>query len=91
MFKLNAKFDPDLLLCDGHTAHVLTQQCLPAPQTTTVKGSLFTHVHSGPQPLGTLENFSTIRMNEILLFETTLLDIEGVMLNEVRQRMINTI
>ena len=37
--------------CDGHTAHMLTQQHLPAPLTSTVKLSLFTHVHSGPLSL----------------------------------------
>ena len=55
MFKLNAKFDADSLLyklshfeCDGHTVHRLTQWCLPPPLTSTVKLSLFTHVHSSP-------------------------------------------
>ena len=52
-FKLNAKFDADLLLyllsqCDGHTVHMLTQQHLPPPLTSTVKSSLFTHAHSSP-------------------------------------------
>ena len=57
MFKLNTKFDADLLLyflsqfeCNNHTVHVLTQQCLSLPQISTVKLSLFTHalipVHS---------------------------------------------
>ena len=56
MFKLNAKLDADSLLyslshfeCDGHTVHMLTQQHLPPPLTSTVKLSLFTHafpVHS---------------------------------------------
>ena len=48
MFKLNAKFDADLLLysvshleCDGHTVHVLTQQHLLPPLTSTVKLSWF--------------------------------------------------
>ena len=52
MFKLNAKFDADPLLyslshfeCDGHTVHIFTQQHLPPPLTSTVKSSLFTHVH----------------------------------------------
>ena len=56
MFKLNAKFDADLLLyllshfeCMGpHTVHLLTQRHLPLPLTSTVKSSLFTHTHSGP-------------------------------------------
>ena len=57
-FKLNTKFDADLLLCslshlecDGHTVHMLTQGHLPPPLTSTVKSSLFTHVHSSPLSL----------------------------------------
>ena len=34
--------------CDSHTVHMLTQQCLPPPLTSTVKLSLFTHAHSSP-------------------------------------------
>ena len=55
MVKLNAKFDADLLFysisyfdCDGSTVHMLTQQHLLPPVTSTVKLSLFTHVHSSP-------------------------------------------
>ena len=55
MFKLNIKFDTDSLFyllshfeCDSHTIHMLTQQCLPSPLTSTVKLSLFTHVLSSP-------------------------------------------
>ena len=58
MLKLNAKFVTDLLLyllshfeCNGHTVHILTQGCLLPPLTTTVKSSLFTHVHSSPLSL----------------------------------------
>ena len=58
MFKLNTKFDADLLLyilshfeCDSHTVHMLTQWHLPPPLTKTVKSSLFTHVHSSPLSL----------------------------------------
>ena len=61
MFKLNAKFDEDSLLyllshfeCDSHTVHMLTQQHLLPPLTSTVstlKPSLFTHVHSSPHSL----------------------------------------
>ena len=58
MFKLNAKYDEDSFLyslshfeCDGHTAHMLTQWHLPLPLTSTVKLSLFTHVHPSPLPL----------------------------------------
>ena len=58
MFKLNANFDADLLLyslshfeCDGHTVHMLTQWCLPPLLTSTVKLSLFMHVHSSPLSL----------------------------------------
>ena len=53
MFKLNAKFDADLLLdslshfeCDSHTVHMLAQQGLLPPLTSTVKSSLFMHAHS---------------------------------------------
>ncbi|KAF6073451.1 hypothetical protein HJG60_009575 [Phyllostomus discolor] len=59
MFKLNAKFGADLLLyslshfeCDSHTVHMLTQWCPLPPLTSTVKSSLFTHVHSSPLSLG---------------------------------------
>ena len=59
MLKLNAKFDdsnPSLYLlshfeCNGHTVHMLTQQNLPPPLTSTVKSSLFTHAHSSPLSL----------------------------------------
>ena len=58
MFKLNAKSDADSLLyslshfeCDGHTVHMLTQQCLPPPLTSTMKLSLFTHTNSSPLSL----------------------------------------
>ena len=57
MFKLNAKFDADLLLhllshfeCDSHTVHMLTQRHLPPP-LSIVKSSLFTHAHSSPLSL----------------------------------------
>ena len=53
IFKLNAKFDADFLLYslshfewNGHTVHMLTQWCLPPPLTSTVKLSLFMHMHS---------------------------------------------
>ena len=55
MLKLNAKSDADLSLyplshceCDCHTVHMLTQQRLPPPLTSTVKSSLLTLVHSNP-------------------------------------------
>ena len=58
MFKLNTKSGTDLLLyslshfeCNDHTVHMLTQWCLPPPLTSTVKWSLFTHVHSSPLSL----------------------------------------
>ena len=58
MFKLNGKFDTDSLLywlshleCNGHTVHMLTQQHLPPPWTSTVMASLFTHAHSSPLSL----------------------------------------
>ena len=57
---LNAKFDANLLLyslsyfeCDGHTVHMLTQWNLLPPLTSTVKSSLFTHVHSSLLSLAT--------------------------------------
>ena len=53
IFKLNAKFGADSLLysfshfeCDGHTVHTLAQWHLLPPLTSTVKLSLFMHVHS---------------------------------------------
>ena len=58
MFKLNAQFVADSLLyslshfeCDCHTVHMLTQQHLLPSLTSTVKLSLFTHVHSSPLSL----------------------------------------
>ena len=58
MFKLNAKFDADSLLyllrcfeCVGCTIHMVTQQHLPPPLTSTMKSSLFMHVHSSPLSL----------------------------------------
>ena len=58
MYKLKAKFDADLLLsllshfeCDSHTVHMLTQWRLLPPLTSTVKSSLFMHVHSSPLSL----------------------------------------
>ena len=54
----NAKFDADSALnfisyfeCGDHTLHMLTQWHLPPPLTSTVKWSLFTHVHSSPLSL----------------------------------------
>ena len=56
MFKLNAKFDANLLLyslshfeCNSHTVHMLTQWRLPPPLTSTVTSSLLTHAHSSPR------------------------------------------
>ena len=37
--------------CDGHRAHMLTQQHLPPSLTSTVKSSLFTHAYSRPLSL----------------------------------------
>ena len=37
--------------CEDHTVPMLTQQVLPPPQTSTVKSSLFMHVHSSPLSL----------------------------------------
>ena len=55
--ELNAKSDADsdsllYLLshfkCDGHTVHMLPQWHLLPPLTSTVKSSLFMHVHPSP-------------------------------------------
>ena len=58
MLKLNTQFGTDSQLyslshfeCNGHTVHMLTQQCLLSPLTSTVKSSLFTHTHSSPLSL----------------------------------------
>ena len=58
MFQLNTKFDADSLLYSlshfegaTYTRHVLSQWCPPPPLTSTVKSSLFTHVHSRPLSL----------------------------------------
>ena len=55
MFKLSTKFDADLLLyllshfeCNGHIVQLLTQRVLLLPLASTVKSSLFMHVHSSP-------------------------------------------
>ena len=39
------------VVCNGHTVHMLTQQCLQPPLTSTVKSSLFTHAHASPLSL----------------------------------------
>ena len=58
MVKPNTKFDADLLPYllshfewDSPRVHRLTQWCLPPPLTSTVKSSLFMHVHSSPLSL----------------------------------------
>ena len=58
LLKLYTKFEADSLLyllshfeCYGHTVHMLTQQHLPPPLTSTVKSSLFMHAHSSPLSL----------------------------------------
>ena len=58
MFNLNTKFDADLSLCSlshfkyaSHTVHMLTQQLLLPPLTSTVRSSLFMHGHSSPLSL----------------------------------------
>ena len=57
MFKLKAHFDADLLLyylshfeSDSHTVHMLNSTESTTPLTSTVKSSLFMHVHSRPIP-----------------------------------------
>ena len=56
--KLYTKSDANSLLyllshfeCHSHTVHMLTQWHLPCPLTSTVRSSLFTHVHSSPLSL----------------------------------------
>ena len=39
----------------------------------------------------TIEYYSAIKMNEILPFAITLIDLEGITLSEVRQRKTNTV
>ena len=58
MLKFNTKFDAGLLLyslihfeCNSHTVHMLTQQHLPPPLTST--GKFFTHAHSSSLSLAT--------------------------------------
>ena len=53
MFKLNIKYDAHFYSLshfesNSHTVQRLTKQCLLLPLTSTVKSSLFTHVHSSP-------------------------------------------
>ena len=50
MFKLDVKSDADLLLywlshfeCDSHTVHMLTQQCLLPPVTSTTSEVVIVH------------------------------------------------
>ena len=38
-----------------------------------------------------MEYYSAIKKNEVLPFETTWMDLEGIMLNEIRQRKTNTV
>ena len=38
-----------------------------------------------------IEYYSAIKMNEILPFAITLIDLEGITLSEVRQRKTNTV
>ena len=58
MLKFNAKCYTDSLLyplshfeINSHTVHMLTQRCLLPSLASTVKLSLFRHVHSGPLSL----------------------------------------
>ena len=38
-----------------------------------------------------LEYYSAMKKNELLLFVTTLMELEGIMLNEINQRKKNTV
>ena len=38
-----------------------------------------------------MENYSTIKKNKILPFATTWMDLEGITLSEISQRMTNTV
>jgi len=42
------------------------------------------HIH-------TMEYYSAIKKNKILLFAATWMDLEGIMLSEIRKRKTNTI
>ena len=82
MFKINAKFDADLLLyslshfeCEGHIVHMLTQWHLPPTLTSTVKSSLFTHAHSSPLSLAARLHDVTQTILVILTMAGVFLDI----------------
>ena len=47
-----------------------------------------THTHTHTH---TLEYYSTIKKNGILSFATMWMDLENIMLNEIRQRKTNTV
>jgi len=51
--------------------------------------SLYTHTHTHTY-IFTKKYYSTIKKKEILPFMTTWMDLEGIMLREIRQRKINT-
>ena len=77
MFKLNAKFDADLMLyslshfeCNSHTVHMLTQWHLLPPLTSTVKSSLLRHTHSSLLSLAP----GNIDVMQIILVILTMLD-----------------
>ena len=81
IFKLNAKFDADSLLYslshferDSHTVHMLTEWCLPPPLTSTVKSSLFTHVHSSPLSLAARLHWCHANHSHILMLDRLFLD-----------------
>ena len=44
-----------------------------------------THMHAH-----TLEYYSALKKNEIILYATTWMDLEGIMLNEINQRKTDT-
>jgi len=45
---------------------------------------IYTHTH-------TMEYYSTIKKNAILPFETTWMELKGIMLSEISQRKTNTV
>ena len=91
IFTFNAKSDADSLLyllrhfeCNGHTVHMLIQQHLLPPLTTTVKSSLFTHEHSSPLSLA-------VRYNDVTQTILAILTMPGLFLDRTHMPWKDTI
>ena len=87
MFKLNTKFDTDSLLyllhhfeCDSHTVHMLPQQRLPPPLSSTVKSSLFTHACSSPL-------FLAARLHQVTQTFLVILTMAGLFLDKPQYKL----